>query len=167
MWENKTLIAHNATRRFDHTQVVWNSVLSIEGAKYACLDVGNFYLETPMERYEYMKMPLSLFTEWIKQQYNLEENLLNGFVYWEMRKAVYGLPQVGMLANRQLSKHLKPAGFYEVNHTPGLWRHIHRPIQFSLIVDDFGVKYVFPKACCVIHLVKSCWFEMFAQLLIC
>ena len=29
-----------------------------------------------------------------------------------------------------------------MNHTPGLWRHIHRPIQFSLIVDDFGVKYV-------------------------
>ena len=47
-----------------------------------------------------------------------------------------------MLENRQLSKHLKPAGFYEVDHTPGLWRHIHRPIQFSLIVDDFGVNYV-------------------------
>ena len=50
------------------TKFVWNSVLSTEGAKYACLDVGNFYLETPMERYEYMKMPLSLFPEWIKQQ---------------------------------------------------------------------------------------------------
>ena len=27
------------------TKVVWNSVLSTEGAKYACLDVGNFYLD--------------------------------------------------------------------------------------------------------------------------
>ena len=104
--------------------------MSIEGAKYACLDIGNFYLETTMERYEYMKMPLSLFPEWIKQQYNLEEKALNGFEYWEIRKAVYGLPQAGMLENRQLSKHIKPAGFYEVDHTPGLWRHIHRPIQF-------------------------------------
>ena len=76
---------------------MWNSVLITEGAKYAYLDVGNFYLETPMERYEYMKMPLSLFPEWIKQQYNLEENALNGYVYWEIRKAVYGLPQAGML----------------------------------------------------------------------
>ena len=84
------------------TKVVWNSVLSTEVAKYACLDVGNFYLETPMERYEYMKMPLSLFTEWIKQQYNLEENALNVFVYWEIRKAVYGISQAGMLANLQL-----------------------------------------------------------------
>ena len=77
-----------------------------------------------------------------QKQYNLDENALNGFVYWEIHNAVYGLPQAGMLANRQLSKHLKPTGFYEVNHTPGLWRHIHRPIQFSLIVDDFGVKNV-------------------------
>ena len=62
------------------TKVVWNSVLSTEGAKYACLYVEKFYLETSMERYEYMKMPLSLFPEWIKQQYNLEENALRGLL---------------------------------------------------------------------------------------
>ena len=27
-------------------------------------------------------------------------------------------------------------------HTPGLWRHIFRPEQFTLVVDDFGVKFV-------------------------
>ena len=27
-------------------------------------------------------------------------------------------------------------------HTPRLWRHVSRPVQFSLVVDDFGVKYV-------------------------
>ena len=26
-------------------------------------------------------------------------------------------------------------------HTPGLWKHISRPIDFSLVVDDLGVKY--------------------------
>ena len=63
-------------------------------------------------------------------------------MYWEIRKAIYGLPQAGLLANQQLKKYLKPAGFYEVAHTPGLWKHRTRPIQFTLIVDDFGVKYV-------------------------
>jgi hypothetical protein len=33
-------------------------------------------------------------------------------------------------------------GFYESLSTPGLWLHKWRPIQFSLIVDDFGVEYV-------------------------
>ena len=54
----------------------------------------------------------------------------------------YGLPQAGKLANRQLKEHLGPAGYYEVAHTPGLFTHVTRPIQFSLIVDDFDVKYV-------------------------
>ena len=27
-------------------------------------------------------------------------------------------------------------------YKPGLWFHEWRPIQFSLVVDDFGVKYV-------------------------
>ena len=46
------------------------------------------------------------------------------------------------MANLRLREKLKPAGFYEAAHTPGLWKHKRRPIQFSLIVDDFGVKYV-------------------------
>jgi hypothetical protein len=33
-------------------------------------------------------------------------------------------------------------GFYESFSTPGLWRHKWRPLQFSLIVDYFGVEYV-------------------------
>ena len=72
----------------------------------------------------------------------MNANALNGFVYWEIRKAIYGLPHAGMLANKQLRKYLKPAGFYEVAHTPGLWKHERRPIQFPLIVDNFGVTYV-------------------------
>ena len=29
-----------------------------------------------------------------------------------------------------------------MTHTPGLWKHVSRPIAFTLVVDDFGVKYV-------------------------
>ena len=31
-------------------------------------------------------------------------------------------------------------GYYEVVHIPGLWKHITRLVQFTLMVDDFGVK---------------------------
>ena len=51
-------------------------------------------------------------------------------------------PQSGKLANDYLKEKLRPAGYYEVPHTPGLWKHISRPIEFTLVVDDFGVKYV-------------------------
>jgi hypothetical protein len=39
-------------------KLMWNSVLSTEGAKYMCLDIKNFYLTTPFDQFEYMKMPL-------------------------------------------------------------------------------------------------------------
>jgi hypothetical protein len=106
------------------------------------LDIGSFYLETPLARYEYMKFPIALFPEHIIEQYDLKQHVQKGFIYVEIRKAIYGLPQAGILANQLLRKRLAPAGYYEVAHTPGLWRHVSRPIQFSLVVDDFGVKYV-------------------------
>eukprot|EP00804_Cyclotella_cryptica_P009712 CCRYP_011255-RA/>CCRYP_011255-RA protein AED:0.38 eAED:0.38 QI:0/-1/0/1/-1/1/1/0/318 len=55
---------------------------------------------------------------------------------------MYGLPQAGILANKLLEKRLAKAGYYQCQHTPGLWRHVWRPITFCLVVDDFGIKTV-------------------------
>ena len=121
---------------------MWNSVLSTKDAKYMCLDIKNFYLTAPLDRFEYMKMPIGLFPTWIVDQYELKKHVLNGFIYLEMRRAVWGLPQAGILANKLLRKRLLPHGYYECSNTPGLWRHQTRPISFTLVVDDFGVKYV-------------------------
>jgi hypothetical protein len=52
------------------------------------------------------------------------------------------LRQEGLLANQLLQTRLAPFGFYPARHTPGFWIHKTRPITFSLIVDDFAVKYV-------------------------
>ena len=60
----------------------------------------------------------------------------------EIWRGMYGLPQAGILANQLLTKKLEPKGYYQCRHTPGLWCHKWRPIMFSLVVDDFGVKYV-------------------------
>ena len=124
------------------TKLLWNSVISTPGARYMCLDIKNFYLCAPLDRYEYMKMPLSIFPDHIVDQYDLKNKAKNGFVYLEIRRSIYGLPQSGKLANEYLKKKLGPAGFFECTHTPGLWKHVSRPIQFTLVVDDFGVKYV-------------------------
>ena len=85
-----------------------------------CIDVKSFYLCTPLDRYEYMKMPVSIFPEHIKKQYDMETNAKGGFVYLEIRKAIYGLPQAGLLANKRLRERLAPEGFYEIAHTPVL-----------------------------------------------
>ena len=33
-------------------------------------------------------------------------------------------------------------GYFQSKLVPGLWHHKTRPIQFTILVDDFGVKYV-------------------------
>ncbi len=63
-------------------------------------------------------------------------------VHIEMRKAIYGLPQAGILANKRLRRKLEPHGYLEHENTPGLWYHKTRPISFTLVVNDFGFKYV-------------------------
>ena len=114
-----------STRTADLTtsKLLWNSVLSTTGAKYMCLDIKNFYLTAALDYFEYMKMPLTVFPEWIKKQYNLDKHALNGFVYLRMERAVWGLPQAGILANKLLRKRLAPHGYYECINTPGLWKH--------------------------------------------
>jgi hypothetical protein len=55
---------------------------------------------------------------------------------------MYGLQQAGILANELLQRNLAKDGYRLAQHTHGLWTHDTRPISFSLVVDDFGVKYV-------------------------
>jgi hypothetical protein len=74
------------------SKLMWNSVLSKEGARYMCLDIKNFYLTAPLDCYEYMKIPLNISPEWIIKQYDLNKHTLNGFIYLEMRCVVWGLP---------------------------------------------------------------------------
>ena len=118
-----------------------NSVLSTPNGRFMCIDIKDFYLGTPMAHYEYMRIPLHMLPDAIIQQYDLLPLVHNGHVYVEIRRGMYGLPQAGKLANDQLVKFLAPHGYEPVPLTAGLWRHKTRDIVFSLVVDDFGVRY--------------------------
>ena len=52
------------------SDLIFNSVLSTKSTKFVCADIANFYLNNPMNRYEYMKLPLEIILEYIIQQYN-------------------------------------------------------------------------------------------------
>jgi hypothetical protein len=123
-------------------KVLINITLSTEDAAMMMMDIKNYYLGTPLPRFEYMKMLLSRFPEEIVQKYNLNALTIEGWVYIEIRKGMYGLKQAGLFANQLLQIRLAPFGYYPARHTPGLWLHKTRPIYFSLVVDDFAVKYM-------------------------
>ena len=123
-------------------KLIVNSVLSRWVARYATFDIRKIYLGTPLNRPEYFKIRLSDIPQEFIDDYNLETRTQDVWVYFEIYKGVYALPQVGKLANDLLHKRFGTVGYYEAATTPGLWLHKWHPIIFSLIVDDFGLEYV-------------------------
>ena len=105
------------------------------------LDIRNFYLGTPLTRFEYMRIPISAIPDDVIAHYNLLPLVQNGFIMVEIRKGLYGLPQAGLLAYELLLTRLALGGYYPAANTPGLFLHETRPISFTLWVDDFGVQY--------------------------
>jgi len=124
-------------------KILLNSTISTPNAKFMTMDIKDFYLNTPMARYEYMRRRLLDVPEDVIAHYKLNKNAApEGYIYCEIQKGMYGLPQAGIIAQQLLEERLQKDGCHQSKTTPGLWTHETRPISFSLVVDDFGVKYV-------------------------
>jgi hypothetical protein len=93
-----------------------------------------------MKEYEYMRLRLELIPDGIINKYDLRSLADAGWVYVEIQMGMYGLPQAGILANKLIKQRLNAKGYYQCQHTPGLWRHVWRDIPFCLVIDNFGVK---------------------------
>ena len=95
-----------------------------------------------MNRYEYMKISLSIIPEEIITQHNLHELAKDGWVYMEIRKGMPGLKQADKIANDILKLHLTKFGYTPVSRPPSIWKHSSKNITFALVVKTFEVKYV-------------------------
>jgi hypothetical protein len=104
------------------------------------LALKDFYLCSDLPDYEYVRIPMHMLPPAIVQLYQLESKMSNGYVYAEVRKGMYGLLQAGKLANDRLHKFLAPFGYVPCPVIPGLWKHLHSDLMFTLVVDDFGIR---------------------------
>jgi hypothetical protein len=50
--------------------------------------------------------------------------VLDGHVYIEILKGMYGLPQASIIVNQIIAHRLVVHGYHQTKFTPGLWRHI-------------------------------------------
>ena len=84
-----------------------------------------------MPCFEYMRLKLTDLPNNSVQQYNLSSKVtIDGYIYKEIRRGMYGLPQAGLLAQQLWEKCLNSKG-----------THKWHPISFSLCVDDFSMEY--------------------------
>ena len=117
--------------------MVINSNISTPQSRYICCDLEKIYLRTSLDRYEYIRLSISILPQQIIDAYNLLGFLQNGYVYCEIQWGMYGLPQAVRLAYNELVRQLETHGYDPCRHTPGIWRHKWRPIPFSPVVKTF------------------------------
>jgi hypothetical protein len=123
-------------------KLLLNAVVS-ENAHFITADITDFYLGTPLPRTEYIRISLSQIPEAIQTKYKVHDLMAtnSNHVMVAITKGMYGLPQAGILAQERLLNHLSKHGYRPVPNTPCLLRHDTRDVVFSLVVDDFGIKY--------------------------
>jgi hypothetical protein len=121
-------------------KIFLNSVISAKGAKFANADLANFYLMKPLKRPKYAKIKLTDIPKEVIKEYKLHEYVTHdGWVYIKVIWGMYGLPQAGSLSHNLLKGHLNKEGYFQSQTVPGFWKHTTKPIQFVLVVDNFGI----------------------------
>ncbi len=130
------------TTSLELVKLLLNSMLSCLGADLSSIDLQNLYFDTPMPDPKYICIKIADIPAEFIEEYNLQGRDCDGWIYFKIFQGCYGLPQASILANNFLRSHLLAEGYNKSKFTPGLWCHKWHPIQFCLIVDDFGVEYV-------------------------
>jgi hypothetical protein len=127
------------TANLTTAKLLINSKISTPGAIFLGINLANFYLNTSLPNYEYMRLRLDIIPEEIILAYNLC-NIVDpdGWVYIKIRKEMYGLPQAGILANKLLEQWLSARGYYQCQHTLGLWHHMWWAITFCLVLTTLA-----------------------------
>jgi hypothetical protein len=106
------------------------------------MDLKNFYLNTLLDQQEYVRIKLADIPQEFIDKHKHNEIARNSWIYFKMRRGMFGLPQAGILANKLLQDRLTKFDYIEAATTPGLWHHIWRPVMCALIVDNFAIQYV-------------------------
>ena len=76
------------------------------------IDISNFFIQTDLEDYQYIRFHISMIPQEIIDEYNLTEIVEDdGWCYAEIQKAMYGLREASYLSNVELKKVLAKEGY--------------------------------------------------------
>ena len=77
----------------------------------------------PMHNPEYCWIKISDIPEEFIKEYALDKCDWDSWIYIEIRRGCYGLPQAGILANNLLWTQLEAKGYYKAASITDLWCH--------------------------------------------
>jgi hypothetical protein len=102
-------------------KLLLNSIISTPNAKFMTMDIKDFYLNTPMARFEYMQLRPADMPKDVIPHYKLNEIATpERYIYCEIQKGMYGLPQAEIIAEQLLKERLQMDSYRQIKTTPGL-----------------------------------------------
>lgn len=126
-------------------KLLLNKNISIDDSRWMTMDVADMYLHSrlPDDQYEYMVLNIDEIPQEIIDTYHIMDYVSPGDTkaYVEVTGCLYGMKQAGYIANKDIVEHLGNNGYTQHPNTPCLFKHESDDIEFTLITDDFGVRY--------------------------
>ena len=111
-------------------KLLLHSVVS-EHQRWMTIDIRHYYLNTPLLRPEFIRIPCRMIPETTIDTHRLTPYVHHDAILFEVNKGMYGLPQAGLLAQQRLIAHLTTHGYRETS-TPCLFRHTSNGTAFTL-----------------------------------
>ena len=135
----------SATASLPCVKLMFNAVVSEAESRFGTLDLTDYYLGSDLPHPESIKIfvatfPPALLADLGLTPYIKTDSKGRPYIFFDIVKTMYGLPQAGLLSQLQLVSLLYEYGYHQTS-TPMLFRHESRDVTFCLVVDDFGVKY--------------------------
>ena len=125
------------------TSVVSDRLNNGTDTKFATIDLENFYLGGDnLPRPEYCRVKLKDIPLETIALHSLEQYIDRDEILFQVDGSMYGHPVAGRVCYQDLVKHLAAHEYIQDNIVPCLFRHASNGIQFTLIVDDLGIKHI-------------------------
>jgi hypothetical protein len=133
-------------------KLLWKSVLSIPGAKYMCLDIEKLL---PFHPTQQIQINVNTFcpVSPVDCQTICPEGQSCQWTHLGQNVPCHVGPSPSWNLDQQApQKMTRPHGYFKCKQTSCLWKHETHPISFTLVMDNFGMKYLHEED--IAHLIR-------------
>jgi len=109
--------------------------------RYATIDIKDFYLGSKLDQPEYVSIAVKDIPAETMIEFDLHKYAAHDHVLFQVDGTMYGHPVAGRVANADLVTHLRQHDYIQDPNIPSFFKHKTNLVSFTLVVDDFGIKY--------------------------
>jgi hypothetical protein len=128
------------TAQLEDVKMFLQSVVS-DQANISAIDIKAYFLNTPLTKYKYLRLGYKHIPDAILKKYNWYRFQEKGYIWFEIRRAMYGMDDAARKSFLLITQRLREAGYMSTERNPTIFRNSVTGVAFTLVVDDLAVKW--------------------------